>query len=65
MASTEGWILQIMGPSKDAMEKWLSKETCGQYQLLEKKEGLEIIFHAIDDAFRCRLQFDDDILLQA
>jgi hypothetical protein len=48
--------------SKTKVEKWLEDEKVEGYVLNPANDGLEVAFSNIDDAFRFRLQFDNELV---
>jgi hypothetical protein len=56
------WILRLEPASKNDVMAWLSVEATGLYVVASDDESVEVDFDSIDDAFRCRMHFDADIL---
>jgi hypothetical protein len=61
VAST--WTLWVDAASKDKVVKWLADEHVDQSAIVNADDdSLELSFSGIDEAFRFRLQFDEDLL---
>lgn len=61
VAST--WTLRVDAASKDKVEKWLVEEHGDLGPIISSDdEVLELAFSKIDEAFRFRLQFDEELL---
>lgn len=56
------WVMRASPESKAKVEKWLQDEQIQGYMLIPTAEAVEIDFVSIDDAFRFRLQFDEDLV---
>lgn len=56
------WILRAAPVSKEKVENWLKTETTGGYVLITQEDEVRIDFLTIDDAFRFRLQFDEELV---
>lgn len=56
------WILRAMPTSKSKVEKWLKDEATNSYVLADETDKIKVSFVSIDDAFRFRMQFDEELL---
>lgn len=56
------WILRAAPASKDKVENWLKVEATAGYVLLSDTDSVQVDFLSIDDAFRFRLQFDEELV---
>ena len=56
------WVMRARPDSKTKVEKWLEDEKVEGYVLNPANDGLEVAFSNIDDAFRFRLQFDNELV---
>lgn len=56
------WKLRATPASKDKVENWLAQEAKQGYVLVQTNDAVLVDFLGIDDAFRFRLQFDEDLL---
>lgn len=54
--------LRVEPAMKGVVEDWLQVEATGEYVLVWDSTSLEIDFSSIDDAFRFRLQFDQELI---
>ena len=59
---TNSWILELVPESKDRGLEWLKDEGVSGYCLIPTQEAVQVGFNHIDDAFRFRLQFDEELL---
>lgn len=56
------WILRVEPASMEQVENWLKVEATGQYVLSSDRDSVEVDFSTIDDAFRFRMQFDEELI---
>ena len=56
------WILRVAPESKEKVEAWLNTEATKGYVLIPTNEAVQVDFLGIDDAFRFRLQFDEELV---
>lgn len=56
------WILRVAPASRDQVENWLKAEATSQYILVCDQDSVEVDFDSIDDAFRFRMQFDEELV---
>ena len=56
------WILRVDAASKDKVEEWLGQEAKNGYVLVDASDTVQVDFLSIDDAFRFRMQFDDELV---
>ena len=56
------WILQLSPESREKVVKWLQDEGLNGYSVIPTEEAVQVGFTNIDDAFRFRMQFDEDLL---
>lgn len=56
------WKLRLDPTAESLVDDWLRDEKVAAYDISCDRDLLEVELHDIDDAFRFRLQFDEDIL---
>lgn len=56
------WIVRADSASEDQVEAWLACETKGDFQVSRSVDAVAVDFSSIDDAFRFRLQFDEQLV---
>lgn len=56
------WVLRVDVAVKEKVENWLKVEAKSQYIIMSDADDVEIDFDNIDDAFRFRMQFDDELI---
>lgn len=56
------WVMRANPASKSKVEKWLADEQVVAYVLNPTPEAVQVNFFNIDDAFRFRLQFDEELV---
>lgn len=56
------WTLEAAPEAHEAVEKWLDEEAATGYVLEATEEVVRVDFYNIDDAFRFRLQFDEELV---
>lgn len=56
------WVLRVDVAVKEKVENWLKVEAKSQYIIMTDTDDVEIDFDNIDDAFRFRMQFDDELI---
>lgn len=56
------WILRAAPASKDKVENWLKDESIKGYVLITSADAVQVDFLNIDDAFRFRMQFDEELV---
>lgn len=60
--SASSWILRTNPTSKVKVEKWLAVEATNEYDIVANSNEVQVDFKGIDDAFRFRLQFDEELV---
>jgi hypothetical protein len=60
--TARSWKLRVASVSVPEVEAWLRAETNDSYIVATTDKGVVVDFLSIDDAFRCRLHFDDVLL---
>lgn len=56
------WCLRVEPVMKGVVEDWLRAEATSEYVLVWDDSSLEVDFSCVDDAFRFRLQFDEELI---
>lgn len=56
------WTVRVDPASKVEVDEWLDDEKVVGYVIISDDKAVEIDFLNINDAFRFRLQFDQDLL---
>lgn len=56
------WVMRVDPASKAKVEKWLDVEATNGYVLVSDTDAVQVDFLTIDDAFRFRLQFDEELV---
>lgn len=56
------WVMRACPEAKAKVEKWLKDEQVQGYVLVPTTEAVEVDFVNINDAFRFRLQFDEELV---
>jgi len=60
--AANSWKLRLVPSSKDDIESWLRDEGLVVCAMIRDKDAITIEFNDIDAAFRCRMQFDENII---
>lgn len=55
-------ILRVMPASKEKIVRWLKIEAVGTYDMVSTDNEIQVGFNSIDDAFRFRMQFDEELV---
>lgn len=56
------WMLHVNPEAKDKVTEWLADEEVQGYSMVPTTDAVHVGFNNIDDAFRFRLQFDEELL---
>lgn len=56
------WVLRVDAASKEKVEQWLGLEAKKDYVLLNEQDTVGVDFASIDDAFRFRMHFDEELV---
>jgi len=62
---TSAWVMRASSEAKARVEKWLQEESVRNYVLTSNPDVVEIGFSNIEDAFRFRLHFDEELVQSA
>ena len=62
---TSAWVMRASSEAKTRVEKWLQEESVRNYVLTSNPDVVEIGFSNIEDAFRFRLHFDEELVQSA
>ena len=55
------WTLQVEPDSKEEIAIWLGAETTAHFNMVLDNDTMLVQLNSIDDAFRFRMQFDEQI----
>lgn len=59
---TNVWVMRASSEAKAKVEKWIQEESVRNYTLTANPNVVEIGFTSIEDAFRFRLHFDEELI---
>jgi len=60
--SSNTWTICVAAEAEEKVVRWIADEDISIYRVHQEDNTVQVGFDSIDDAFRFRMQFDEDLV---